>query len=265
MTVAAALLLTASVILARPPGRWWVRRRLGGRDEPVPVRWVVVVGGVVVAIGVPYLPQLSGPRLVLAATVAAVGVFAVRQVRRGRERDRVARSRSETLELLGLMLAELRAGLLPQHVLHGLTGDFPVVGPAAHAAALGGDVADALRDASRQAGHEVLRDLAGAWIVSERSGAPLATVIARLEQTARVDRDVLREVESGIAPARATGRLMAVLPALGLLLGSGTGGDPVTVLTSTWIGVACLAAGCALACAGVAWIERIATSAGDPA
>ena len=47
----------------------------------------------------------------------------------------------------------------------------------------------------------------------------------------------------------------------GLPLGSGMGGDPVGLLTGTWIGVTCLAAGCALACLGITWVERIAAAA----
>lgn len=70
-----------------------------------------------------------------------------------------------------------------------------------------------------------------------------------------------REVQSGVAPARATGRLMAMLPVVGLALGSGMGSDPVALLTGTVPGGLCLAAGSACACAGVAWVNRIAATA----
>jgi tight adherence protein B len=53
---------------------------------------------------------------------------------------------------------------------------------------------------------------------------------------------------------------MAVLPVLGLSLGAGMGADPVQVLTGTVVGAFCLAGGLALACVGVAWVDRIVAS-----
>jgi tight adherence protein B len=263
MSVAATVLVAAAIRLRWPDGRSWVRTRLGGVPTAVSPAWVAAAAVAAGAVAGPWVPRPSGPGVVLVATVVGVAGFAVVQVRRSRARATVVRRRAEVAELVGLMAAELRAGVLPQHMVAGLAGDFPVLDAAARAADLGGDVVGALREASTAAGREVLRDVAGAWWVSDRSGAPLASVVERLEQSARADREIAREVESGVAPARATARLMAALPAVGLLLGAGMGGDPIAVLTGTWVGVACLAAGCGLACAGVAWIERIATAASE--
>ena len=204
---------------------------------------------------------MSGPHVILVVTAAGILAFALRQWR-GALRHKRRRERSRLVsEAVGLMSAELRGGILPQRVLGGLATEFDFLAPAARAADLGGDVPAALRLAADQPGAELLAELAGAWLVAERAGAPLARVLDRLEETARGDIEIEREVESGLAPARATGRLMAVLPVFGLALGSGMGGDPVAILTGTYPGVLCLAAGCGLACAGVAWVERIATSA----
>lgn len=263
MTVAACVLTVLAVRLRWPPGRTWVRSRLHGRAPRPGAAWLGLVAVGIGAVALPRVPAVTGPGIVLVATTGAVGWFVVRQVRAARSRAVVARRRDESLELVGLIGAELRAGALAQRMIGGLAGDFPVLAPAARVVELGGDVAGALRDAAQEPGRELLRDVAAGWQVSERSGAPLASVIDRVEQSARVEREILREVEAGAAPARATARLMAALPGMGLLLGSGMGGDPVHVLTATWLGVGCLAAGCALACAGVAWIERIAVSAGD--
>jgi tight adherence protein B len=38
------------------------------------------------------------------------------------------------------------------------------------------------------------------------------------------------------------------------------GADPVHILTGTVLGATCLAAGVALACAGIAWVDRIVAS-----
>lgn len=260
MTALAALLVSAAVLACRPPGRWLARRRLAlpteSRRPGRRAAAALVVGVVGVVIVGP-----SAPQAVLVVTGAGVLGFGVRQWRFERRRRRLRERRVLVSEAIGLMSAELRAGMLPQRVLSGLAPDFDFLAPAARAADLGGDVPGALRLAADESGAELLAELAGAWLVAERAGAPLARVLDRLEETARGDLEIEREVEAGLAPARATGRLMAVLPVFGLALGSGMGGDPVAVLVGTIPGVLCLAAGCALACAGIAWVERIASSA----
>jgi tight adherence protein B len=169
-------------------------------------------------------------------------------------------TRDRTGSVLDLLAAELRSGVLPRHALAALADDVPLLRPAASAAAHGGDVVSALRAASSTPGAGALADLAGAWHVSDRAGAPLADVLDRVAAAVRDDADVDREVRAEAAPARATGRLMAVLPVFGLALGAGMGADPVHVLTGTVLGAGCLAAGLALACAGITWVDRIVAS-----
>lgn len=262
MTVLAALCTAAAVWLRRPPGRWVVRHRLGldvaRRSTPRPIVVVAIPLAVVWMSG---RAGISGPHAVLVVMIAGVVAFGIRQWRSALRRKRRHERRRLVSEAIGLMSAELRAGILPQRVLAGLAAEFEFLASAARAADLGGDVPAALRAAADETGAELLAELAGAWLVAERAGAPLARVLDRLEDTARGDLEIEREVDSGLAPARATGRLMAVLPVFGLALGSGMGGDPFAILTGTFPGVLCLAAGCGLACAGVAWVERIAASA----
>ncbi|KRC65761.1 hypothetical protein ASE12_13935 [Aeromicrobium sp. Root236] len=262
MTALAALLAAMAVWLWRPPGAWLVRHRLqrGASGQPWPRRALVVAAPLVVVWGAGRA-DVSGPHVILVVTVAAVAMFGARQWRGAVRHRRLQERRRLVSEAIGLMSAELRAGILPQRALTGLAPEFDFLVPAARAADLGGDVPAALRTAARGTGAELLAELSGAWLVAERAGAPLARVLDRLEETARGDLEIEREVQSGLAPARATGRLMAVLPVFGLALGSGMGGDPVAILTGTYPGVLCLAAGCALACLGVAWVEHIASSA----
>ncbi|MDX6231634.1 MAG: tight adherence protein [Nocardioidaceae bacterium] len=262
MTVLAASFAALAVWLRRPPGRWVARHRLGLemiRRPPPRAGLVLAVPLVVVWVG--GRTGVSGPHVVLVVTTVAVAAFGARQWRVGLRRKRLRERRRLVSDAIGLMSAELRGGILPQRVLAGLAPEFDFLAPAARAADLGGDVPAALRAAADETGAELLAELAGAWLVAERAGAPLVRVLDRLEETARGDLEIEREVESGLAPARATGRLMAVLPVFGLALGSGMGGDPVAILLGTFPGVLCLAAGCGLACAGVAWVERIAASA----
>ena len=52
------------------------------------------------------------------------------------------------------------------------------------------------------------------------------------------------------------------LPFVGLLLGSGLGGDPLGFLVGAVIGWMCLNVGVALACGGVLWIDTVAQRSG---
>lgn len=262
MSMLAAASAALAVLLWSPSGRWIARRRLGphrrasGRRPPLPLTLLAVVGALFALV-----TTVSSAHAIVLITCVGVLAFGVAQWRKDRARRSAVQRADAVAEAIGLLTAELRAGILPQRALAGLAADFGFLAPAAHAADLGGDVALALREAAIRPGMGLMADLASAWLVAERAGAPVARVLERLEETAREDREILREVQSGAAPARATGRLMAVLPVFGLALGSGMGGDPVEVLTDTLLGALCLAVGAALACAGVVWIDRIAAGA----
>jgi tight adherence protein B len=51
--------------------------------------------------------------------------------------------------------------------------------------------------------------------------------------------------------------MLALLPALGLLLGIAVGGDPVGWLLGTPLGLACMVLGLLLVAAGLTWASRI--------
>lgn len=262
----AAVATVVALVLARPPGRWILRVRLGSESarrtsrrrrfgRPERLGSAAAVVGVAVATSQPSL-------VIVAATMVGTALFVLRQVRLARSRSASSNTKAHVIAALDLLAAELRAGVLPRHALEALADDAPALRPAAAAAAHGGDVVASLRVASAQPGARALADLAGAWHVAERAGAPLADVLDRVATAARDEAEVDREVQAEAAPARATGRLMAVLPILGLSLGAGMGADPVHVLTGTVVGASCLAGGLALACAGIVWVDRIVASVG---
>ncbi|MFV2097046.1 type II secretion system F family protein [Micromonospora sp. LOL_014] len=117
-----------------------------------------------------------------------------------------------------------------------------------------------LRDSGPTTGTAATR-LAGlstaAVRLAERTGAPLADLIERIEADARAldrSRDAAAAQAAG---AQMTAWLLAGLPAGGLALGYSIGVDPVAVLLRTPIGAACALAAVALQVAGLAWTERL--------
>jgi tight adherence protein B len=262
--ISAAAAIALALLLARPGSGWVLQTRLGpqtapraeGRRQVGPLVRIALVAMTVVAA----VATSRFSLVIVAATAVGAALFTLRQVRISRARSASVRTRAQTIAALDLLAAELRAGLLPRHAIEALADDAPSLGPAAAAAAHGGDVVAALRAASAEPGASALADLAGAWQVAERAGAPLAHVLDRVATAVRDDAEVDRDVQAEAAPARATGRLMAVLPVLGLSLGAGMGADPVHVLTGTVMGASCLAGGVLLACAGIVWVDRIVAS-----
>ena len=94
--------------------------------------------------------------------------------------------------------------------------------------------------------------------VAHRTGAGLALAIQRAAESIRGERRTARLVAAELSSARATAKMLAVLPLGVLLLGSGIGGDPVGFLVGTPVGLGCLATGLALSLAGMRWLDRIA-------
>jgi tight adherence protein B len=175
-------------------------------------------------------------------------------------------------EAFACLADELRAGQRPAVALAaaadaaGPTSIAAVFGGAAAAAALGGDVAAAIGEQASAFEHGAaagagIDGLTAAWAVSERSGAPLATVVERLTDDLRSRHQQRRQVLAQLAGPRATAVLLAVLPALGVLLAAGTGGRPLEILLGTPIGQVALLLGVSLDAIGSLWCMRILGSA----
>lgn len=178
---------------------------------------------------------------------------------RWRHRRRAVARRAATVELCTALAAELRAGAMPGDAIQRAATAVPgVCDEVARVARLGGDVGAALVAASVRSGCGGLARVAAVWSVSQHAGAGLADGCERIADWLRDDEALRREVAAQLAGARASARLLAVLPVLGILLGSSMGADPLQVLLQTPHGLACLAAGTALASIGLWWTERLA-------
>ncbi|MEP6525751.1 MAG: type II secretion system F family protein [Nocardioidaceae bacterium] len=193
------------------------------------------------------------------AGVAVAGSLRIRSTMAARTKAR--RREARLVETCDQLAAELSSGQSPPRALQHAADLWPELTPVAAASRLGGDVPGAWRLVAELPGAGSLRALAAAWQVAERSGAGLTVVLERMSDALRAEDAVRREIEAALGPPRATARLLAALPAFGLLLGIGLGGDPVGFLLRTPLGAGCLTVGLAFAVTGVWWVDRLAVAA----
>lgn len=157
-----------------------------------------------------------------------------------------------------VLAGQLRLGQVPTVALSSAASDCPPLERAAATLAIGGDVSAALREVGREPGHEGLVTLAMAWELSERSGAPIAALSRQVSDGLRVQDESRAQVAAELAGPRASGRLLATLPLIGLAMGRFAGGDPFHFLTGSLAGHLCILAAVVLAGVGVLWTERLA-------
>lgn len=262
-----ALLVAAAVglLMSPSPGSALARRGHAryGRPRPriraLPV--ALLLGGTAGAallltggrLGATTLP-LAGTGLVAMATGGLL-------LRRRRAAVTARARRAGVIEACDALAAGLRAGQPAQRVLDRVAADVDLLGPAAAAGRLGGDVATALRTVAGLDGAEGLRLVAAAWTVAQRSGAGLADVVARIAAAVRADAEQRRQVDVALGTSRSTARLLAGLPVMGVVLGSGLDADPLAVLLGTPVGAWCLFLGVTLGAVGLVWVERLADGA----
>jgi len=189
----------------------------------------------------------------LAAVCAGVAGRSLRQ----RSRDRAAERRSRALvEALGALAAELRAGRSLAEATSTAVGSCPdpaaamALGPVLR---LGEPPPGPLSDEPARA----LARVAAAVRLSARTGCSLAGVATAVEDDLRARLHAEEELRSAVAGPRASATVLAGLPVLGLLMGSGVGADPWRVLTTTGTGSVLLVVGVALELAGTAWSARL--------
>ena len=222
-------------------GSWW--------------RWVAPGAGVAIIVGW-FLP--FGSVVVAAVMVAATVVWVVG--RRRTEAKALGRVK-ETARICQVLEALLALGHVPAQAVVVASEECPMLAGAANTQRMGGDVAQVLTRLGELPGGAGMRDVARAWVVTERTGAPLHGTLVRVRQNVDDQADLAVTIKGELAAARATGQLLAVLPLVGIGVAALLVGDPWGFFTANLGGRLCLIVGIGLACAGVVWSERVATAA----
>lgn len=172
-------------------------------------------------------------------------------------RRRRTADRERTIHALQGLAAELRAGQPPSVALRHAAGTPPVWPLTVAGITMGADTARSLRQDAQH--NEQLVSLAACWQVCEMTGSGLALAVERLAESARVAEEVRTELEAQLAGPRATARMLAGLPIIGVLLGMALGGEPLHWLFGTSAGWLCLLTGAGLTCLGLVWTGHIAS------
>lgn len=254
--MSAALLLLSVAVLSWPDRRR--RSRTGGYLGSDWRRGAAVVARVpvwlVAGCGAACIGALASTGLV--ALVAGVGAGLAGRALAARRRD--ARQQSDLVSLadaLAAFGAELRSGRPVERAVQ-----------AASAAAGDERCARALSLAVRSPTvapsptgppGEALAAVSRAVLLSGRTGCSLAAVVGAVEDDVRARVGHARELRTATAGPRASAVLLAGLPLLALLMGSGVGADPWHVLTDTAAGHALLVCGAGLEGAGLLWSGRL--------
>ena len=98
--------------------------------------------------------------------------------------------------------------------------------------------------------------------LADRTGAPLAELLERVEADARAFDRGMAAAAAQAAGANATALLLAALPLGGVALGYGIGVDPLAVLLHTPVGAACALVAMGLQAGGLLWAERLGATPG---
>jgi tight adherence protein B len=239
--LAAGLVLAAACALlwrSRPAGRWHMlfgRPRRRARVSPfLPSSLpegrsrLAVVGLAALAglVGVIAAGPVAG---IVATTYAALGARAALTGLRTRART-LAHARA--VEAVGMLAADLRAGL-------------PLL-----------TAVEAAREAVDPA-TDVAARVNAALAVADRTGAPVADVLDRLDHDLRSATRLRATITAQAAGSRASAWLLAVLPVAGVALGPLVGADNGRVLLHTSVGAACVCLAVVLQLGGLAWSSRL--------
>lgn len=172
--------------------------------------------------------------------------------------------RVAVIELCDGMAAELAAGRTPEEAVKITAAVLDSRISQELAIPDDASTADHLERLASRPGAEGLRLVAACWRIGAERGGTLATVLDGLASALRDEEAQRQEVAAQLAGPRATARLLAGLPLLGLGMAAALGTNPFAFLLGTLPGAACLTVGVALDAAGLLWTHRLARAAEVP-
>ena len=128
------------------------------------------------------------------------------------------------------------------------------------AARMGGDVSAALMAQDS----ELVRSVGACWLVASNSGAGLVKSLQSISDSARERERILQHVEVAIAEPRAAALVVALLPIVGLGMGSLLGAEPLHWLFGTSAGRLVTLVALTLEGLGCLWSWQIVRSVAEP-
>lgn len=269
MTTAAlppALTATAAAVLCWPRSTTNPRLQALTPNTHTARTWRIPNPAALIAAGALLALLTFGPGPAVAITVG--GITARTQWRaRNQTQNRITAAESIADAIHGLV-AELRAGAHPVAAAESAARDAAapanaVLTAIATTARMDGDLTSVLDRFTTNSPTPVpaLRPLINAWTLAQRHGLPLADVLAAVQADIAGRVRFAQKVKARMAGPRASGAVLAALPALGVLLGETMGANPLHVLFANPLGQTLLATGTTLICLGIHWTNRLTTQA----
>ena len=177
---------------------------------------------------------------------------------------RLSRRRADTSDAVAVFAAfaaEIRTGGAPSDALRLALDPFPTLCPrTTRALDRNVGVADALRADAAATKNRSWAALAAVWDLADQYGVSLAAVA---EQLAAHGRDVAaarRTIDAELAESRATVRVLAGLPVIGIALGMLLGAHPLSWLLDSSVGPVVLVLAALLEVAGLLWVRVLVRS-----
>jgi len=254
VTAAVLILAAALVVVPHRP-----LRRLGLASAPSRPRHGVLTVGCALAVlttAVFVSVAASGSVIVVLASIAL-------RRRRSRARRRRVEEAAALQGALGVLVGELRVGAHPVAAFESAAAEVDgrvadSLRAVAARARLGADVVAGLRSvAGQSAVPRYWERLSATWQLAQDHGLSIVALVRAAERDIVERERFASGVSAGMAGARATATILAGLPFLGVGLGHAIGADPAGFLLSGGVGGWCLMIGVTLACAGLAWSDRI--------
>lgn len=244
----------ASARLPRPSSPWWVLPSLSLLEARSAGAALAGCAALPVAV-------VAGPAVGLAVAVIVAALAAeLRGGLRDRRRERAAASWRAAL---GATAVALAAGLTLAdalarggHAAGSRTPDAPatVLSAAAAAARLGGDVVGVLEARCPQG---TGARLVACLQIAVGTGVAPASLAVRLGEAVAAEEQAGRAATVALASARATTRVLAVLPLAGIALAAAFRASAPSYLLGSQAGHGCLLAAALLEAAGLRWSARL--------